>query len=68
MTSKARRDVNVMLTQELQKPMIKKFKREKAYSRFKISILASDLAETGSLSSLIVVLNIDRCLHQICVG
>ena len=58
MTSKARRDVNVMLTQELQKPIIKKFKREKEYSRFKNSIWASDLAETGSLSLLIVVLNI----------
>ena len=58
MTSKARVDANVMLGQELPKPMIKKFKRRKAYSRFKDSTWASDLAEMRSLSSLTVVLNI----------
>ena len=58
MTSKARVDANVMLAQELPRPMIKKFKRRKAYSRFKDSTWASDLAEMRSLSSLTVVLKI----------
>ena len=51
--------------------MIKKFKRWKEYSRFGDNILAADLPEMGSLSSLIAVLKFilcDRCFHQICVG
>ena len=40
-----------MLAQELQKSVIKKFKRRKAYARFKDNIWAADLAEMGSLSS-----------------
>ena len=38
------------LAQELYKPVIKKFKREKVYARFKDKIWATDLAEIGSLS------------------
>ena len=60
-----------MLVQELQKPMIKKFERWKVYSRYEDIVLAIDLAEMGSLSSLIAVLKFivcDRCFHQICVG
>ena len=40
-----------MLIQELLKAVIKKFKRRKAYARFKDNIWAADLAEIGSLSS-----------------
>ena len=50
-TSKARVNVDVMLAQELHKPVIIIFKRRKVYSRFKDNIWAADLAEVGSLSS-----------------
>ena len=40
-----------MLAQELQKPVIKKYKRRKVNARFKDNILAADLTELGSLSS-----------------
>ena len=40
-----------MLIQELHKPVIKKFKRRKVYSRFKDNNWAADLPETGLLSS-----------------
>ena len=43
--------VNEQLAEELQKAIIKKFKRRKVYVRFKYNIWAADLAETGSLSS-----------------
>ena len=43
--------VNEYLAEELQKPVIKKFKRRKVCTRFKDNILAADLAEMGSLSS-----------------
>ena len=42
-------NVNELLAQELHKPLIKKFKRIKVYSRFKDNIWAADLAEMGSL-------------------
>ena len=35
------------LAQEFQKPVIKKFKRKKAYSRIKDNIWAADLVEMG---------------------
>ena len=35
--------VNEQLDEELHKPVIKKFKRRKAYARFKYKILAADL-------------------------
>ena len=38
------------LAQELHKPVIKKFKRKKAYARFKDNIWAAYLADVGSLS------------------
>ena len=43
--------VNIELAQELHKPLIKKFKIRKIYSKFKDNICAGDLAETESLSS-----------------
>ena len=43
--------VNKELPQELHKPLIKKFKSNKAYARFKDNIWAADLTEMGSLSS-----------------
>ena len=43
--------VNEQLTEELHKPVIKKFKRRKVYARFKDNIWAADLAEMGSFSS-----------------
>ena len=43
--------VNEQLTEELHKPVIKKFKRRKVYARFKDNIWAVDLAEMGSLFS-----------------
>ena len=49
--SKAEISVNEQLFDELHKPVIKKFKRQKVYSRFKGNIWAADLAETKSLSS-----------------
>ena len=43
--------VNEELAEELHKPVIKKFKKRKAYARFKDNIWAAELAEMGSLSS-----------------
>ena len=43
--------VNEQLTEELHKPVIKKFKRRKVYARFKDNIWAADLAEMESLPS-----------------
>ena len=43
--------VNEQLTEELHKPVTKKFKRKKVYVRFKYNIWAADLSEKGSLSS-----------------
>ena len=40
-----------MLAQELQKPVIEKFKRRKVYAKFKDKNFAADLAEIGSISS-----------------
>ena len=47
----SRISVNEQLSEELHKPVIKKFKRRKVYARFKDRIWASDLAEMESLSS-----------------
>ena len=44
-------NVNEQLAEELDKPVIKKFKRTKVYARFKDNIWAADLAEMRSLSS-----------------
>ena len=54
--------VNEELAEELHKPVIKKFKRRKVYSRFKDNIWAADLAEMGSLSS-----KIKNDKHLLCV-
>ena len=43
--------VNEELVQELQKPVIKKFKRRKVYARLEDSVWTAGLAEIGSLSS-----------------
>ena len=43
--SGAKARVNVELAQELHKPVIRKFKRMKVYTRFKDNIWAADLAE-----------------------
>ena len=50
--------VNEELAQELDKPVIKKFKKRKIYGRFKDNTWAVDLAEMRLLSSKIEVLNI----------
>ena len=42
--------VNEQLAEELHKPIIKKLKRRKVYTRFKDNIQAADLAGMGSLS------------------
>ena len=42
---------NEQLAEELHKPVTKKFKRRKVYSRFKHDIWAADLAEMESLST-----------------
>ena len=54
--------VNEELAEELHKPVIKKFKRRKVYSRFKDNIWAADLAEMESLSS-----KIKNDKHLLCV-
>ena len=41
--------VNEQPTEELHKPVIKKFKKRKVYARFKDSIWAADFAEMESL-------------------
>ena len=43
-------NVNVLLTEELHKPVTIKFKRWKVYARFNDNIWAADLAEMGSFS------------------
>ena len=43
--------VNEQLVEELNKPVIKNFKRRKVYARFKENFWAADLVEMGSLSS-----------------
>ena len=43
--------VSEQLSEELHKPVIKKFKRRKVYARFKDDIWAADLTEMKSLSS-----------------
>ena len=43
--------VNEELAEELHKPVIKKFKRRKGYSKFKDNLSAADLAAMGLLSS-----------------
>ena len=43
--------LNEQLTEELHKPIAKKFKRRKVYARFKDNIWAVGLAEMESLSS-----------------
>ena len=50
-TSKIKANVNKVLVQELPKPVIKKFKRREAFSRFKDDIWAANLDEMGSLPS-----------------
>ena len=43
-------NVNEVLVQELNKPVIKKSKRRKVYARFEGNIWEADFAEMGSLS------------------
>ena len=44
-------NVNEELAEELHKPVIKKFKKRRAYARFKYKICAADLTDMGSLYS-----------------
>ena len=46
----SRISVNEQLAEELHKPIIKKLKRRKVYTRFKDNIQAADLAGMESLS------------------
>ena len=43
-------NVNEVLAEELPKPVIKKFKRRKDYTRFKDNSCAADLGEMDSIS------------------
>ena len=49
--SKVGVSANEKLTEELHKPVMKKSKRIRVYTRFKDDICAADSAEMGSLSS-----------------
>ena len=49
--SKEGSNVNEVLAQELQKQLIKKFKKRKIHALFEDNIWAADLAKMGSLSS-----------------
>ena len=49
-TNKDGASVNEKLAEELNKPVIKKFKRRRFYAKFKDNIWAADLAKMGSLS------------------
>ena len=70
-------NVSEELVQELQKPVIKKYKRRRVYGRFKDNLWAADLAEIGRLSSknrnvryLLCVIDVYMCIlcfHQICL-
>ena len=46
-TGKVDANVNEKLAEVVHKPVIKKFKRRKVYSRIKDNIWAADLAEMG---------------------
>lgn len=46
------------LAEELHKPVVRKFKRKKVYSRFKDNVHAAELAVIESLSSNNQILNI----------
>ena len=48
---RSQESVNKELSEELNKPVIKKIKRRKVYAGFEDNIWAPDLAEMGSLSS-----------------
>ena len=51
-TSKIGVNINEKLAKDLCKPVIRKFKRRKVYTRFKDNIWAANLSEMGSLSSM----------------
>ena len=50
---------------EIQKPLIKEFKRMKVYARFNDNIWLADLAEMGSLSSKIWGVNYLLCVIDV---
>ena len=56
-------DLNEVVAQTIHKPVIKKLKRRKLYSRFKDNIYAADLTELGSLSSTNRGVNYLLCDH-----
>ena len=56
-------DLNEVVAQTIHKPVIKKLKRRKLYSRFKDNIYAADLTEMGSLSSTNRGVNYLLCDH-----
>ena len=45
-------NINEKLAKDFCKPVIRKFKRRKVYTRFKDNIWAANLSEMGSLSSM----------------
>ena len=53
-----KKDSSLILADELQKPVIKKFNKRKVYSQFKDNIWGVDLADMQSLSKKIKVLNL----------
>ena len=53
-----KKDSSLILADELQKPVIKKFNKRKVYSQFKGNIWGVDLADMQSLSKKIKVLNL----------
>ena len=56
-------DLNEVVAQTIHKPVIKKLKRRKLYSRFKYNIQAADLTKMGSLSSTNRGVNYLLCDH-----
>ena len=56
--------VDEELSQELDKPVTKKFERRKVWARFKDNNWAADLAEMGSLLSKTQGVK----FHKICMG
>ena len=65
--SGAKANVNEMLAQKINKPVIKKFKKRNIYARFKDHIWAADLIEMGSLcsknQSVKIFITCDKCFH-----
>ena len=70
-TRNVRANINEELSQELHKPVIKKYKQRKVYSKLKRNIWQQIQLKWDRYLILIVVLNTvvsDKCFHQACLG